>query len=213
MTATADLASSAGEAPRAVPRAAAGIGAAEVAVAEVAAAGGQEAVAPLPSFDEVYEAHFEFVWRSLRLLGIPAESLEDAVQDTFSVVSRQLGTFEGRSQLSTWLFQILRRVAANYRRTHRRKQSQLTVLEEAPSHEPTPHAHVEAAEVARVVERFCSRLSPEQRELFVLAVLEDAPAREVSAALGVPVAQVYSRVHTLRDGLRRALAAREEEHG
>lgn len=169
--------------------------------------------AAVPAFDEVYEAHFELVWRSLRLLGIPAEALEDATQDTFSVVSRQLHTFEGRSQLSTWLFQILRRVAANYRRTHRRKQSPLTAYEDAPGHEPTPHAHAEAAEMARVVERFCAQLSPEQRELFVLAVLEDAPAREVSAALGLPITLVYSRVHSLREGLRRALGAREETHG
>ncbi|MEY4548529.1 MAG: hypothetical protein RL685_4724 [Pseudomonadota bacterium] len=174
-------------------------------------AGDDVVAAGVLRFDAVYEEHFDFVWRSLRLLGIPTESLEDAVQDTFSVVARQLGTFEGRSQLNTWLFQILRRVAANYRRTYRRKGSQLTALEEAPSQEPTPHAHVEAVEVARVVDRFCSGLSPEARELFVLAVLEDAPAREVSAALGVPIAVVYSRVHTLRDGLRRALAAREEK--
>jgi RNA polymerase sigma-70 factor (ECF subfamily) len=165
------------------------------------------------SFDEVYELHFDFVWRSLRLLGLPSEALEDAVQDTFSVVARQLSTFEGRSQLSTWLFQILRRVAANYRRSHRRKQSQLTVFEDAVSHEPTPHAQIEAAEVARVVEGFCERLSPEQRELFVLAVLEETPSREVSAALGVPIGLVYSRVYALREGLRRALAAREEKHG
>jgi RNA polymerase sigma-70 factor, ECF subfamily len=207
MTVTADRRCSAAEGPRAPgERPRTGVGRREATSAPEAPPG------PL-SFDRVYEEHFEFVWRSLRLLGIPAEALEDAVQDTFSVVSRQLATFEGRSQLSTWLFQILRRVAANSRRSYRRKQSPLTALEEAPSYAPTPHAHVEAVEVARVVERFCARLSPEQRELFVLAVLEDAPAREVSAALGMPVALVYSRVHALRDGLRRALALREEEHG
>jgi DNA-directed RNA polymerase specialized sigma24 family protein len=47
----------------------------------------------------------------------------------------------------------------------------------------------------------------------VLAVLEDLPAAEVSAALALPVAKVYSRVHALREGLKRALAAREVEHG
>jgi len=207
MTPTADLSSPAGAGPRAGERPATGVARGEAASSPPAELGSAL------DFDTLYEAHFEFVWRSLRLLGLPAESLEDAVQDTFSVVSRQLATFEGRSQLTTWLFQILRRVAANHRRAHRRKQSPLTSFEDAAGHEPTPHAHVEAVEMARVVERFCARLSPEQRELFVLAVLEDAPAREVSAALGVPIALVYSRVHALRDGLRRTLAAREEEHG
>ena len=49
--------------------------------------------------------------------------------------------------------------------------------------------------------------------LFVLSVLEDLPAVEVSAALGLPVAKVYSRVHALREGVKRALAARGSDHG
>src|SRR5262245_32765877 len=55
-------------------------------------------------FERVYETHFDFVWRSLRLLGVDDAALEDAAQDTFSVVSRQLDAFEGRSALRTWLF-------------------------------------------------------------------------------------------------------------
>src|SRR5690606_11413636 len=50
-------------------------------------------------FEQVYKAHFAFVWRSLRLLGVPADAAEDAAQDTFDVVARQLGGFEGRAEL------------------------------------------------------------------------------------------------------------------
>lgn len=161
----------------------------------------------------MYETHFDFVWRSLRLLGVADEVVEDAIQDTFSVVSRQLVQFEGRSSLRTWIFAILHRVAANYRRTRKRKQSPLAPLEELPSDAPAPDAHAEAVEAARCVERFCAQLEPQRRALFVLAVLEEAPAAEVAATLGLPIHKVYARVHTLREGLRRELAAREAEHG
>jgi RNA polymerase sigma-70 factor, ECF subfamily len=164
-------------------------------------------------FDEVYETHFDFVWRSLRLLGIPDESVEDATQDTFSIVSRQLARFEGRSTLRTWLFAILHRVASNYRRTRRRKQSQLTPLSDMAGNGPGPDAHAEAVEAARLVERFCASLDPARRALFVLAVLEELPATEVATTLGLPVKKVYARVHALREGLRSALAAREVERG
>jgi hypothetical protein len=50
-----------------------------------------------PSFQAIYAEHVHFVWRSLRLLGVSLESLEDAVQDTFAVVAQKLPTFEGRS--------------------------------------------------------------------------------------------------------------------
>jgi RNA polymerase sigma-70 factor, ECF subfamily len=164
-------------------------------------------------FEQVYETHFDFVWRSLRLLGVDDAALEDAAQDTFSVVSRQLGGFEGRSALRTWLFAILQRVAANYRRKRRRKLTALVPFADAAGNEPTPHAHAEAAEAARVVERFCAGLDPERRAVFVLSVLEELPAAEVSTALGLPVAKVYSRVHALREGLKRAFAARGSDHG
>lgn len=159
-------------------------------------------------FEHIYDTHFDFVWRSLRLLGVDDAALEDAAQDTFSVVCRQLPAFEGRSALRTWLFAILQRVAANYRRRRRRKLTPLVRLADRGGDEPTPLAHVEAAEAARVVERFCASLDPDRRALFVLSVLEELPAAEVSVALGLPVAKVYSRVHALREGVKRALAAR-----
>jgi RNA polymerase sigma-70 factor (ECF subfamily) len=165
------------------------------------------------TFDQIYEAHFDFIWRSLRLLGVDQHALEDATQDTFSVVSRQLAGFEGRSALKTWLFAILQRVAANYRRQRRRKQAPLTSFGDAPGPEATPHAHAEAAEAARAIESFCAALPAERRALFVLAVLEDLPATEIAATLGMPIAKVYSRVHAMREGLKRALAARGGSSG
>lgn len=164
-------------------------------------------------FDQVYDVHFDFVWRSLHLLGISPESIEDAVQDTFSVVARQLSRFEGRSALRTWIFAILQRVALNYRRTRKRKLHQLTPFADAAGNEPTPQAHAEAAEAAQLIERFCRALAPDRRALFVLAVLEETPAAEVATTLGLPIGTVYSRVHALREGLRRVLAAQEVERG
>jgi RNA polymerase sigma-70 factor (ECF subfamily) len=172
-----------------------------------------EVDAPNVDFDAVYEHHFDFVWRSLRLLGVPAESVEDAAQDTFSVVSRQLARFEGRSSLKTWLFAILQRVAANHRRSARRKLQRLEPLSETVvGREPTPFAHAEAAEAIDLIHSFCRTLDPERRAVFVLSLLEEVPAPEVAQVLGIPVNTVYSRVRSLRDGLRTALQRREVEH-
>lgn len=164
-------------------------------------------------FRQVYAEHFDYVWRSLRLLGVSDDGVEDAIQDTFSVVLRQLDRFEGRSSLKTWLFAILHRVAANHRRLVKRKQEKLERFEDMMAEGPAPDAQAEAVEVARLVERYCASLEPERRALFVLAVLEEAPAPEVAATLGISVTQVYSRVFTLREGLRRQIAEWEQRHG
>lgn len=168
---------------------------------------------PPPLFEDVYEAEFDFVWRSLLLLGVEPSVVEDAVQEVFSVVYRQLHQFEGRSAVRTWLFAIVQRVAANQRRAARRKQRPLEPIDEgAMCSLPTPQARAEAAQSIDRVQRFCDTLDPGRRAVFVLSLLEELPAPEVSEALGIPVNTVYSRVRHLREGLRRMLEDEEGGH-
>jgi RNA polymerase sigma-70 factor (ECF subfamily) len=170
-------------------------------------------VAPA-EFERVYDEHFAFVWRTLRLLGVGEGALEDATQDVFAVVSHKLPTFAGRSSLRTWIFAIAQHTASNHRRSHRRKQQPLVPLSESfVGHEPTPQAHAEALDAARAIERHCETLDAERRALFVLALIEEVPATEIARALGVPTNTIYSRVRLLRAGLERALRQNEEEHG
>jgi RNA polymerase sigma-70 factor (ECF subfamily) len=68
------------------------------------------------TFQEVYQEHFRFVWRSLRRLGVRESDVADAVQDVFVVVHRKIADFEGRSKVTTWLFGICLRVARDRRR-------------------------------------------------------------------------------------------------
>src|SRR5262245_39607962 len=71
-------------------------------------------------FEEVYDEHIDFVWRSLRLLGVADAQLDDAIQDVFVVVHRKLDTFEGRASIRTWIFGIALRVARMHRVRQRR---------------------------------------------------------------------------------------------
>jgi RNA polymerase sigma-70 factor, ECF subfamily len=166
------------------------------------------------SFDSVYEDHFPFVWRTLRMLGVRQAALEDAAQDTFSVVARQLGTFDGRAAVKTWIFAIAQRVAANHRRGDRRKLALLEPLgAELIAPQPSQEAEAEAAEAAGLIERYCETLDEERRAVFVLSLIEEVPAAAVAAALGVPVNTVYSRVRALREGLKRFLEREAVDDG
>jgi len=178
-----------------------------------AASQAESSVAPA-QFEAVYEQHLDFVWRSLRLLGVAPEAREDAAQDVFSIAARKLPYFDGRASLRTWLFAIVQRVAANQRRTRRRKVAPLEPLGATlQAQQPTAHAFAEAAEAAASIERFCARLAEGPRAVFVLALLEELPAPEIAEALKIPVNTVYSRVRTLRHELKRWLDIEEAEHG
>lgn len=64
----------------------------------------------------VYREQAGFVWASLQRLGVRAPDLEDVLQEVFVVVHKRLGTFDGSSKITTFLFGICLRVASAYRR-------------------------------------------------------------------------------------------------
>ena len=70
---------------------------------------------------DIYREHFDFVWRSLRRMGVAPGSMDDAAQDVFLVVHRKLASFQRRSSVKTWLFGIVMRVAHDHRRSERGK--------------------------------------------------------------------------------------------
>src|SRR5690349_18720106 len=78
------------------------------------------------TFDAVVAEHGPYVWRVLRRLGVRSADIEDVWQETFIVVHRKLGGFEGRSQLRTWLSAIAVRVASDYRSRAYRRREQAT---------------------------------------------------------------------------------------
>jgi RNA polymerase sigma-70 factor, ECF subfamily len=161
-------------------------------------------------FHSIYTQHFEFACRSLRLLGVDPNGLEDAAQDVFAIVSRRLPDFEQNASIKTWIFAIVQRTAANHRRARRRKPELL-----APSPEWTlatgagPDAEWEALRAAQLIQTFATGLDDSRRALFVLGLIERVPARELAASLGIPVFTVYSRIRSVRESLEAFLAQHE----
>ncbi|HVY49388.1 MAG TPA: sigma-70 family RNA polymerase sigma factor [Minicystis sp.] len=149
-------------------------------------------------FDMVYEEHFDFVWRAVRQLGVAAASLDDAAQDVFVVAYRRLGDFDGRATVRAWLFGIAMRVASDYRRTVRRKGGAVELTPDLASARPSPQDDAETSESLRLFFRALDALDARQREVFVLAEVEQFTAPEAAAALGIPVNTVYSRLRAAR---------------
>lgn len=165
-------------------------------------------------FEDVYRQHFDFACRSLCLLGVLPDALEDAAQDVFGIASRRLGEFAGKSSVKTWIFAIAQRVAANHRRSQRRKRSPLEPLQEATIDDaPSPEANAEAAQSAALIRAFADRLDEGRRALLVLGLIEGVPMRELAASQGIPLHTAYSRSRALRSSLEAFLLEHEVDHG
>jgi len=156
-----------------------------------------------PTLADIYREHFEFVWRSLRRLGVPEHAIEDAAQDVFVVVARRLADFEGRSSLRTWLFGIAIRVVRTRRRSSWRHQRKVDALAREPSPSADPIARQDAQ---RLLLRLLDELSEDQRATYVLIELEGMTAVEVAEGLGANVNTIYTRLRAARNQLRRAAA-------
>jgi RNA polymerase sigma-70 factor, ECF subfamily len=171
-----------------------------------------EPAAPL-TFQEVYDGNVDYVWKTVCRLGVHGPAVEDAVQEVFVVVHRKLASFEGRSSMHTWLFQIARRVAHDHRRTVRRKEHppgpNEPVLDAgtiAADESASPDASARRSEAARVLYELLDKLDADKREVFVLAELEQLAAPKIAQVLRINVNTVYSRLRLAREAFNLALA-------
>ncbi len=137
---------------------------------------------------------------------------EDAAQETFLRAWRALGRFDGRSQLSTWLYRIGVNVCLNALR--RRKRVTMTDVDDPRLPEPAadpisegtdPERAVQLAQLSRRLETALEGLSPSLRSAVVLVLFQGLPHTEAAAVLGCSEGTVAWRIHEARRRLRLAL--------
>jgi RNA polymerase sigma-70 factor, ECF subfamily len=158
-------------------------------------------------FRVVYDEHFDFVWRSLRRLGIHPSDVADATQEVFLVVHRRLAEFEGRARITTWLYRICLRVASDRRRrahVRREEPSDMAMLDQTDLGQNSEDKLVEDEEL-RHLQAALMALSLEQRTVFTLFELEKMTCESIASVLEIPLGTVYSRLRLGREAFRKAL--------
>jgi len=178
---------------------------------------GAEATTPW-TFDSMYQAYAQFVWRNARRLGVPSAAAEDVMQEVFLVVHRRLAEFQERTSARAWLSAILIRVVRAYWRRHRTKDGPRMDPPVEPDSivdagAPTPHDSLEHVDAVRELYAVLSCMNEQRREVFILSELEELTAPEIADALEMNVNTVYFRLRTARKEferivLRRAAASR-----
>lgn len=138
---------------------------------------------------------------------------EDAAQETFLRAWRALDRFDGRSQLSTWLYRICVNVCLNALR--RRKRTAAADVDDPRLPEPAadpasgstdPERAMQLAQLTGRLETALDGLSPSLRSAIVLVVLQGLPHKEAATVLGCSEGTVAWRIHEARRRLRRALS-------
>jgi RNA polymerase sigma-70 factor, ECF subfamily len=209
--------------------------------ATVASAADLELVARLLDGDEgafaslVRRHHAAMVAVAAAYVGGDRAVAEEVAQDAWLGMLRQLGRFEGRSSLRTWLFRILVNTAKTRGRRERRSVpfSALAGPEE-PAVAPErflpagdrwaghwasppedwgglPEERLLSAETMAVVRRTIDALPDGQRAVITLRDVEGWPAAEVCALLHIAEGNQRVLLHRARSRVRRALERHLEE--
>lgn len=155
--------------------------------------------------EDMYRAHFAYVWRCLARYGVSDAQLDDAAQDVFLVVRRRMGDFRPDGSAKAWLHGICRRVAKDCRRSEARRQRRLALV---PPPAPTQDPELAAAtrEAGQTVEAFLQTLDEASREAFVLHFVEGLGGREIATALGLNENTIYARIRRTRRRFERHCA-------
>jgi RNA polymerase sigma-70 factor, ECF subfamily len=154
-----------------------------------------EVPAEPPTLEALVAAHFRFVWRLVRRLGVIDP--DDAAQEVFLVAMRRLADIEtGRER--AFLGGVATRVASQARRTQARRRQADVPAPDVASIEPSPAEHVAAGEARALLDEILADMPLELRAVFVLFELEGVSMAEIAAALEIPPGTVASRLARAR---------------
>jgi RNA polymerase sigma-70 factor (ECF subfamily) len=154
------------------------------------------------------ERHSDFVWRSLRRLGVREADADDATQEVFVVAARRLeDVLEDRER--AFLFGTAVRVCSTRRRMARRHPEDPSGAgDEHVLTAPNPEELAGLRQAKAELDKILGGLGPELSAVFVLAELEELSVREIAELRGIPEGTVSSRLRVARAKVQKAFERR-----
>lgn len=157
------------------------------------------------TFDDVYRLHVDLLYRSARAFGVGPSAVDDVLQDVFVVVHRRLPEHDQRGSLRTWLLRILFNVVREHRRRFRRQPMAVAEVD-VPASDASPEQRAELAQAGRLLLEILQTMDDDQRQVFVLAEIEQVPVTEIADAMGTNLNTVHSRLRLARRDYAAAVA-------
>jgi len=148
------------------------------------------------------DAHYDFVWRTMRYLGLTDADAQDGAQQVMCVLARRLAEVTPGGE-KPFLFSTAMRVAAGLRRTARRRpESTDGDLDELAASTPTAEELLDQRRAHEVLHKVLEAIPVELRLVFMLYEVEELTSPEIAGMLGVPLGTVASRLRRGRESFQ-----------
>jgi RNA polymerase sigma-70 factor, ECF subfamily len=169
---------------------------------------------PLPQPDLL--AALPRLRRYARVLTGDVTRADDLVQETLARAWEKRRLWAAGSDLRAWLFTVMHNVFVNQRALARHERNHQSLDADGEGGEawqiPVRSMQYTRMELIELTQHV-GRLPAEQREVLLLAVVEEMRYEEIASALAIPVGTVMSRLSRARGKLRLAFADAPAAHG
>jgi RNA polymerase sigma-70 factor (ECF subfamily) len=144
---------------------------------------------------ELFERYAPALLRFTARLLSDRGAAEEVTQEVFVKVISRAHQYDGRAEVSSWLFAI----AANACRDRRRRERRASIVPLEAVAEPRARgegieASIDSRQRRAAVRKALAELSDEQREALVLARYHGMPYVEIAETLGISVGAVKTRI-------------------
>ncbi len=160
---------------------------------------------------EIAERCFPRIHRAALVMSGNPWDADDLAQETFLVLSREIGQFRGTSSIETWLYGILLNLDRQHRRRSGLRRHKLRVLwaHENGAERSTPAAEtcLEVTEWKRSLWSRVAQLPQNQQHALVLRFSEQLSYQEIAEVLECPLGTVKSRIFHGLAALRELMQA------
>ena len=165
----------------------------------------------MTTLDPNLEAEFERIFNEYREMALRVafgvlrdrQRAEDAVQEAFVRIYRNLGSFEGRSSTKTWVYRITMNAALSA--IPRRTTASLEGIAE-PASSIQPSHQAERADLGQRLAQAVSGLPDRQQAAFLLKNQEGLPYSEIAEVLEIRLGTVKALIHQATQNLRKTLS-------
>lgn len=167
--------------------------------------------------DETYQkasaAYGAALSRLARAYEAEPEKRRDLLQEIHIAMWKSLGRFNSSCALRTWVFRIAHNVAASHvLRERRRNRVRMVGLEELDAAAGAPdslQAAVEHQALGRLTD-LIRQLMPIDRQV-ILSYLEGMDAEAISELTGLSTSNVATKIHRIKEILRKRFEARDAD--
>ena len=163
-----------------------------------------DTVRPAQELDRLVEQYQVAVLRTCYLYLHDRSQAEDAVQETFLKVYRNLSSFRGECSEKNWIMKIAMRVCYDMNRSGWARFFNRRVTPEM-----LPEASVPFEERDDALASAMMRLPVRLREVILLYYYQGLTVNEIAEVLGITQPSVSNRLKRGRDKLKTALEGRE----